>query len=186
MPAGVPVMDVSLKWFEGVVKRAREAVGKQPTWQWFLILTLAVTGARVGEVVGNAEAGVEGLRLQDFEVDRDPAVVKVVTEKVRGRPVRYVPLPPWYVPLLDRYVLWNGVGDKLFNISYQYAWREVKRLTGRNPHALRHGFALYALWNGMNPEVLRRVMGHTTTRMTFQYMNAVGLDPTQLRSPFNE
>ena len=147
-----------------------------------LVLTLGVTGARLGEVIGSPTS--PGLRVMDFELNGNPPLVTIITEKVRGHPPRVVPLPEWFPPILNNYIVWNGVYDKLFNISPTHAWRLVKREANVHPHELRHGFALYSLWRGMNPEVLRRIMGHSSLKMTFTYMNAVGLDPRQLRSPF--
>lgn len=177
---------VSLNWFEGVISRARAEASRDPRWPWFLVLTLGVTGARIGEVIGNASAGVEGLRVHDFEYQGPTMLVRIITEKVRTRTPRYVPLPSWYPPILDRYVIYNGIGDKLFNVSRNHAERVINKLIGTNPHKLRHGFALYSLYRGVTPEEVRRLMGHSSIKMQFEYMKVVGLGPGQLRSPFQD
>ncbi|MGC8597079.1 MAG: tyrosine-type recombinase/integrase [Thermocladium sp.] len=174
---------ITLDSFINIIAGSRRRCSSQPRVPCFLTLTLGVTGARLGEVVGSA---VDGVRVRDFDLEHYPPSVMIATEKVRGHPVRIIPLPEWFVPILRNFIIWHGVTDKLFNISPVQAWRLVRREAGVTPRDLRHGFAMYALKRGINPEEVRRMMGHRGMKMTFYYMEAVGLSPQDLRSPFTE
>jgi integrase len=143
-----------------------------------LVLTLAYTGLRWGEVVG--------LRVSDLDLLRKRAVIHenavqsgtsihVGTPKAHKQ--RSVPLPEFLVPLLSRQCEDKGRGDLLFGdgghlrrphpvsgwFAKAVAGSGVPRVT---PHDLRHTAASLAVSAGANVKAVQRMLGHASAAMT--------------------
>lgn len=156
----------SLREYERIVKYLKNKASRRPLIDYVLPLFLAVTGARVSEA----------LEVNTYDIDFDNGYVAVPTKKSgRGRK-RIIPLPSWFLLILQRYIIWNGIGDRLFPISRIQAWRITKKETGWNPHALRHSFGMYLLYNGWDVEQVRRVLGHSSWDMVKYYVESVGIE----------
>jgi integrase len=141
-------------------------------------LTLAITGARLSEVLALAgrgiDAGDEGIVFQ--------------TLKQRGKKkFRLVPAPSF---LLGRLLAITRSKDelRLWPFRRTYAWKRVKdvmRAAGIadaqcQPKALRHGFAVDAVLNGVPLNVLQRWMGHARLETTAIYASVLGEEERKL------
>jgi integrase len=83
---------------------------------------------------------------------------------------------------LRRYIVLNGVADKLFPVSRRQAEYDVKRalnevgLYGWRPHDLRHAFILEALLNTRSIELVRRWTQHSSYKLLLEYARVVGME----------
>ena len=160
--------------YENMVRRFRYEATRKPTIEKVLPLTVMITGARISEI----------LELTTTDIDFDNNVLYIITLKHRDRAKRTVPIPLWYIPIIQTYIIRNGIGYKLFPISRQMAWIIVKRETGYHPHAFRHAYGMYLLFKGYDPETVRRILGHSSWRMIEYYIRHVKIDKRQ-KTPFD-
>lgn len=138
-----------------------------------LTYTLGATGRRLGEVLQ--------LTTRDLDFERHVATWRILKKR---RPDYYVTLPlsPRLEEILRRYIVFNGISDKLFPISKRQAEYDVKAaleevgLRGWRPHDLRHAFILEALLNSRSIEQVRRWTQHSSYRMLLEYARIVGLE----------
>lgn len=165
----------TIREYEDMVRRFRYEATRKPSIEKVLPLTLMVTGARVSEV----------LALTTLDVDEDRSVLYITTLKVKGKPKRVVPVPSWYIPILHTYIIRNGIGYRLFPVSRIHAWRIVKSETGYHPHAFRHVYGMYLLYRGLDPETVRRILGHSSWEMIEYYVSSVKID-TRTKSPLED
>lgn len=165
----------TIREYEDMVRRMRYEATRLPNIEKVLPLTVLVTGARIGEI----------LMLTVPDVDEADSVLYVPTEKVRGKPKRVVPVPTWYIPIIESYIVRHTIGYKLFPISRTQAWRIVKRELGYHPHAFRHVYGMYLLYKGLDPETVRRILGHSSWDMIEYYVRTVKID-TRKRTPLEE
>jgi len=165
----------SIKQFEELVRRLRRQAMRRPEIENVLPLTVAVTGCRISEC----------LELTTVDIDEENGVLYLKTAKGGRGAKRAVPVPGWLFAVLRSYILYNGIGYKLFNVSRVHAWRIVKRATGHRPHALRHAYGMYMLFHGRDPETVKRLMGHSSWGMVEYYVNKVQIDK-RMPAPFEE
>lgn len=157
----------SVQEYEQRVLALRQKAYELPTRDVMLSLTVMLSGRRISEVLQLA------VRDVDFEGNRItfPCLKKKSIERIT------LPMPSWYMLQLQRYVVINGIGDKLFDVSRYQAYRIVRRLTGYNPHAFRHLLALYLLTKGhMTLEEVRRWLCHSKYDLVLHYAKVVGYD----------
>ncbi len=135
-------------------------------------LTLAITGARISEVLA--------LGLNGVDVGNEGLVFRTLKQRGKKK-YRLVPVP---VFLLDQLVA-LGVdrdGCRLWSFRRTYAWSRVKLVMQAagignaqcKPKALRHGFAVDAVLNGVPLNILQRWMGHARLETTAIYASALG------------
>lgn len=160
--------------YERIVRMLRYESMKRPEIDNVLPLTVAITGARISEV----------LMLTTIDIDFDSARLYVPTLKHRARPKRVVPVPSWYLPIINNYIVRNAISYRLFPVSRPQAYRIVKRKTGYHPHAFRHAVAMYFLYKGLDPETVRRILGHSSWKMIEYYVRLVRIDVS--KSPLEE
>ena len=163
----------SIRQFEDMVRRLKVRAMRRPTIDNVLPLTVAVTGCRISEC----------LALTTPDIDEENGVVHIPTLKGGSGARRSIPVPSWFFAVIRSYVLYNGVGYRLFNISRVQAWRIIKRATGLRPHALRHAFGMYMLFHGADPETVKRLLGHSNWKMVEYYVNKVQIDKS-VKTPF--
>ena len=166
----------SIAEYERLVKRLKARAQKKPDPENVLPLFVAVTGCRISEC----------LSVSTMDIDWDAGVAYIPTLKSRRGAKRAVPLPSWMLAILKRYIVKHGVGDVLFPFSRFQAYRLVRKATGYNPHALRHAFAMYMLWKGLDPETVRRLLGHSSWDMVKYYVEVVKTMLEGLRSPLDD
>jgi integrase len=135
-------------------------------------LTLAITGARISEVLA---LGIGGVDVADEGI-----VFRTLKQRGKKK-FRLVPVP---IFLLNRLV---ALGDgrregRLWSFKRTYAWRQIKivmRAAGIGdqqckPKALRHGFAVDAVLQGVPLNILQRWMGHARLETTAIYAGVLG------------
>jgi integrase/recombinase XerD len=143
-------------------------------------LTLAITGARISEVLAldktNVDAGDEGVVFR--------------TLKQRGKTkFRLVPVPGLLLDLLAQQSR-KCNQNRLWSFRRTFAWNRVKLLMRAagigeaqcKPKALRHGFAVDAVLNGVPLNILQRWMGHARIETTVIYANVIGDEERTLAS----
>lgn len=145
-------------------------------------LTLAITGARISEV----------LALTVERIDFGNSAIVFETLKQRKRAVfRAIPVPRQLLNLLDNaFVLSEPyvAGARLWPWGRTTAWKHVKRVMKaagvadalRQPKALRHGFAVEAGQNGVQLNIVQRWMGHARIETTAIYAAALGKEERAL------
>ncbi len=137
-------------------------------------LTLALTGARISEV----------LALTADRVDAATSSVVFETLKRRERGVfRSVPVPPELVcRLLKIPTTISNENQRLWRFSRPTAWKHVKRLMARanvpdhvaKPRALRHAFGVEAVQKRIALSVIKKWLGHAKIETTAIYADPVG------------
>lgn len=162
----------TLREYESIVRKLKSLCLRNPVPRHVFPLTVVVTGCRVSEC----------LSLETTDIDDQNLVLYIPTFKHRARQKRMVPIPAWYISIAHQYIILNGIGDKLFNISRTQAWRYIKEMTGYHPHSFRHAYGMYLLFKGYDPETVKRILGHSSWKLVAYYVNKVGIDITR-RNP---
>lgn len=139
-------------------------------------LTLAITGARISEV----------LALTQNRIDMSNQAIVFETLKQRGKVVfRAVPAPRSLLMLL---IPTQDNGIRLWPWGRTRAWKVVKAVM-RNagiaeglckPKALRHAFAVEAGQKGVPLNMIQRWLGHARLETTAIYANAMGSEERHL------
>ena len=134
-------------------------------------LTLAITGARISEV----------LALTPERIDEANGAVVFETLKQRERAhFRAVPVPRRLLSLLRK--IHSTPGKRLWPWGRTTAWKIVKAIMKGasiadglcKPKALRHAFAIDAGQNGVPLNIVQRWMGHARLETTSIYAEALG------------
>ncbi len=157
-----------------------EAAQAAPEPRRSLCLTIALTGARISEV----------LALTVDRVDASAGVLVFETLKRRRRGIfRLVPVPEELVEILLNL---DGIeaGQKIWTMSRPTAWRYVKatlELAGvpahlTKPRALRHTFGVEAVRNKIALSLVRKWLGHSKIETTAIYADPVGQEERELAS----
>ena len=142
-----------------------------------MMLVLLDTGVRLAELVS--------LTVED--VDLGQGVIRVFG---KGRKERFVPFQGTVRRVLLRYLVFRGKpstealwvtvnGTPLREDSFQYQLRVYGSRAGLakvHAHRFRHTFATEYLRNGGSPQMLQRILGHTTPLMTQRYVHITDSD----------
>jgi integrase len=164
---------LSLDAYRSAMERLYRLAYQRPERRYVLTYTLGATGRRISEV----------LELTTRDVDFETRQITWRILKKR-RPDYYVTLPmsTKLEDILRRYIVLNGVADKLFPVTRQQAWIDVKKtfkelgLHGWKPHHLRHAFILLALLEKNTIEQVRRWTQHSSYKELLEYARVVGLE----------
>jgi integrase len=134
-------------------------------------LTLALTGARISEV----------LALTPERIDASDGAIIFRTLKQREKiTFRAVPVPPKLIILLNAYSINSNA--RIFPWGRTTAWKFAKAVM-RNagiaeglcaPKALRHAFAVEAGQKGVPLNIVQRWLGHARIETTAIYASALG------------
>jgi integrase/recombinase XerD len=148
-----------------------KAMDEEPEFATFC-LTLATTGARISEVLALGPSAID--------VANEGVVFRTLKQRGKNK-FRLVPAPDFLFEHLA--VLANNItGDRLWSFHRTYAWFRVKKVMRASgigekqciPKALRHGFAVDAVLNGVPLNILQRWLGHARIETTAIYASAIG------------
>lgn len=140
-------------------------------------LTLAITGARISEV----------LALTPDRIDRTNEAIVFETLKQReARVFRAVPVPIGLIKLLAD--ISCAPGRRLWPWGRTTAWKIVKttmKAAGISqalckPKALRHAFAVDAIQMSVSLNIVQRWLGHARLETTAIYAGAIGEEERNL------
>ena len=162
--------------FKGMVKRIKvnreeKVYEVNPIEEWGESIYLPVlkilyyTGARVGEI-----AGLRGIDILDDRISIEPHEDRSL--KTRSSK-RMIPLHPELVTVVEPLrgvpgLIWpslKGDGMRWAN----NLGKPCKRITGVNPHGLRHRAATRLREKGFNEAVIGKLLGHTPQTVTGGY-----------------
>jgi integrase len=138
-------------------------------------LTLAVTGARISEV----------LALTGGHIDIIDRAIVFETLKQRSSGIyRAVPVPRLLISALPK----RDATERVWGFQRTTAWKHVQTVMciagiARHlamPKALRHSFAISAVQRGVPLNVLQRWLGHARLETTAIYANVLGAEEREL------
>jgi integrase len=144
-------------------------------------LTLALTGARISEV----------LQLTAARIDAGAGVVVLETLKRRERGIfRAIPVPPELMRMLETTHRLSEADDgaKLWTWSRTTAWKRVKsvmRAAGvapslTKPKSLRHAFGIEAVQHRIALSLVKKWLGHAKIETTAIYADPIGAEERAL------
>ena len=142
-------------------------------------LTLAITGARISEVLALTPARIDGA---------NGAIIFKTLKQRKKLMFRAVPVPSWLVRLLRERQAQRDGTPRLWMWGRTTAWKAVKRVMKDagisealcQPKALRHAFAVEATQQSVPLNVVQRWLGHARLETTVIYANVVGAEERRL------
>jgi integrase/recombinase XerD len=161
------------------LRRALAAMKELEPDERLCALTLAVTGARISEV----------LALTPRSFQTETSVLAVLSLKRRNIVWREIPIPRWLMAELDAHFEIAAAqhdparaGRRLWPQHRVTAWRTIKQammtsqITGRAacPRGLRHSFGVGTLQSGAPLNLVQRWLGHSRISTTAIYTAACG------------
>jgi integrase len=171
----VKIRDVYLNIdaYRQAMERLYKLIWQVPKRRWVLTYVLGATGRRLGEVLPLATRDI------DFQ---NRTITWHILKKRRADYYVTLPMSQRLEEVLRRYIVLNGVGDKLFPVSRRQAGYDIKKaleevgLYGWRPHDLRHAFILEALLNTRSIELVRRWTQHSSYKLLLEYAKIVGME----------
>lgn len=172
-------------------------MAKLPRSQALFALTLALTGARVSEVLALTATSFQIIRTSSLKIES--GIVAIVTLKRRSHHVREVPIPPELTAALDEHFKlsvsqrdehqWDR---RLWPWHRVTAWRIIKQVMRRSaiagrqacPRGLRHAFGVGSLQAGVPLNLAQRWLGHARISTTAIYAAATGPDEVAFATRF--
>lgn len=155
--------------------------------QRVLFALIYSAGLRVSEVC----------RLKLSDIDSDRMVIRI--EKSKGKHDRYVPLSPFVLGGLRKYVkssypktyLFNGreKGKPLGKGAVQQAFRLAVSKAGIEKdvsvHSLRHSYATHLLEQGVDIVTIKELLGHANIETTMMYLHVARVNRVSAHSPID-
>lgn len=145
--------------------RARYRSGKQRQRNQAIILTLAYTGMRRGELLG--------LLIGDIDFNR-----RTILVRGKGNKERVIPMAERIIVPLRGQCAGKLAQDKVFlNVDASGVWRVVTRLAkdcglhGFHTHSLRHYFATQLVEKGASLRDIQALLGHESLEVTSIYLD---------------
>lgn len=147
-----------------------------------LCLVIAHTGCRISEA----------LRITRAHIQREGAVVSIVSLKKRGRfVVREIPVPVEVIRILDLVhdLASLDADEPLWRMGRTTAWRHIKTVmaaaevrsgTAATPKGLRHAFGVLGVQKGVPLNLIQRWLGHADIATTAIYTNALGSEEREI------
>ena len=135
---------------------------------------LFLTGCRISEA----------LELTANRVDYSEGTVTLRTLKTRGdRDYRVIPVPRWFMDMLSEILIdRHDFEGRIWTFSRMTGYRRIYKVMEHvgirrprsSPKALRHGFAVACVSNGVLLPRLMRWMGHSSLETTEIYLGLTG------------
>jgi integrase len=140
-------------------------------------LTIAITGARISEVLALGNARIDAV---------NETIVFETLKQRKTRVFRAIPVPRTLILLLTAYGIEKG--DRLWPWGRTHAWKVVKAVMRKagiaeclcKPKALRHAFAIEAGQKGVSLNIVQRWLGHARLETTAIYAGALGEEERKL------
>jgi len=164
---------LSLDAYRSAMERLYKLTHQAPLRRRALTYLLGATGRRISEALG--------LTTRDVDFERRQITWRILKKK---RPDYFVTLPmsPRVEDVLRRYIVFNGVSDRLFPVTLRQGQYDVKKtlaevgLYGWRVHDLRHAFILEALLQTKSIELVRRWTQHSSYKELLEYARVVGME----------
>ncbi|HID04281.1 MAG TPA: site-specific integrase [Aigarchaeota archaeon] len=119
------------------------------------------TGCRISEILN--------LKKKDINLKRLVAIIRQLKKRKEFK--REVIIPEFLREDLKVYLEGLEENKRLFPFARNTAYLKVKALTGFNPHAFRHTFAIEILKRTNNLEYARRLLGHSNYNTLKHYLD---------------
>jgi len=172
---------LTLDVYKNAMEKLYRLAYQRPERRYVLTYTLGATGRRISEVLE--------LTTRDIDFERRQITWRILKKRRRDYYVT-LPMSPRLEDILRRYVVLNGVPDRLFPVTRQQGWLDVKKtfrelgLHGWKPHYLRHAFILMALVGQNTIEQVRRWTQHSSYKELLEYARIVGMELDKPLVPF--
>jgi len=164
---------LSLDAYRSAMDRLYKLIYQAPLRRRALTYLLGATGRRIGEAMS--------LTTRDIDFERR-AITWRILKKRRADYYVTLPMSSRLEDVLRRYIVLNGVSDRLFPVTLRQGQYDVKRtleevgLYGWRVHDLRHAFILEALLQTRSIELVRRWTQHSSYRELLEYARVVGME----------
>jgi integrase len=163
------------------VSKHRRLDERENQTYWLVVLFLAYTGVRFGEMAA--------LRVSRVDLSRRRATIAESVTVVQGRGLvwgtpksherRQVPIPRFLVAELRPHIADKSPGDlvftgvrgggplraPIFRAGFDAAAKAIG-ISGLHPHELRHTAASLAIASGADVKVVQQMLGHSSAAMT--------------------
>lgn len=163
-----------------------------------LLSLLFDTGMRIGTVLNLKKGDFE--KKKDDEINETYYIIRVKKNYTKSNKARSI--HTWLdktSKLLDKYLKDLENGDLLFDISYRYARKIIRRIAKKSdvkvkpeaktvkPHDFRRSSATYWLKRGMRQDSIKARLGHKPSSTVIdKYVNYLGLDKHKQRKKVNK
>lgn len=144
---------------------------------WLFVRFLYTTGARIGEVLGDADLKKPAARWRDF-TPTDGGASWVIRGKGKKRRVVFVPASLWDA-VLDRRGEASSIAPIFPRWNHQAVRHIIRKLAKAagiarpvSPHCFRHSCISHMLANGANLAAVRDHAGHSSLEVTSRYAHA--------------
>lgn len=164
---------LSLDAYRVAMEKLYKLSWQTPRRKYVLTYVLGATGRRISEALL--------LTTRDVDFERHVITWRILKKRRRDYYVT-LPMSQRLEEVLRRYIVFNGISDRLFDVSRRQAEYDVKKtfeevgLRGWRPHDLRHAFILEALINSKSIEQVRRWTQHGSYKMLLEYARVVGFE----------
>lgn len=138
-------------------------------------LILWLTGCRVSEALN--------IRANSIDLHEHSVVIRTLKRRREGA-FRNLPIPAWFSDRLCEQLRSSSIGpsERLWRFSRSTAWSVVKTVMLRaeiegklaTPKALRHGFAVACIQQGVPLNIVQRWLGHARLETTAIYTDVYG------------
>ncbi len=157
---------------------------------YFLIIWLLGTGARLGETIN--------LRWQDIDLEND--IVKVIGKKrvdstipmghkLKKEILEYKLFVEQKFKILPVYVFTNQSGGQLQDSAIKSVFKRLQKVMNfknrLSAHSFRHTFSRKFLTSGGNAFGLKRMLRHSSINQTQRYVNLYADDIKHMNDQFN-
>jgi len=162
-------------------KAFKQAAKQQTTDLKLLCLVLFYTGCRLSEALN--------LRLCDFQVE-DGNIAITSLKKRDKHHVREIPVPYNLLREVEQHFKDKHTQLKLWPIHRSTAWRKIKRVMEQagiegaqaTAKGLRHSFGANCVYLGIDIDLCKKWMGHSTIAVTAIYRQIVGKEEREIAS----
>ena len=159
----IPIQNVKY-WDSDYITEKLNAITNTTHKMFFFLLWRS--GVRVSEALG----------IQKQHVDLQNFTITIRWLKKRKAMTRVIPMHPDVKNTLEYYASSMKFNDPLFGFTRQRADQLAKQYFDGNCHKFRHSFAVNWLRSGGDLYLLSKMLGHSSIKITEQYLDIVPVD----------